>query len=297
MYKPLPTITAQLVFVLLALLFATSAPAEIRISDDKGNSIRLEAPAQRIVSLSPHTTELLFAAGAGELVVGAPSYSDYPEAAQKIPRIGGYNAIDFETILALQPDLVVGWHSGNGPRTIERLRELGLTVYSSEPRQLDDIPRALRRLGQLSDKRASANAAAEAFEQRLATLEQRYRDRPQVSVFYQIWHQPLMTIGGEHIINQVIALCGGKNTFANQRSLTVTISEEAVLLADPQAIIASGMGEPRPEWVENWRHWPGLQAVRDEQLFFIHPDLLQRPTPRLLDGAEQLCQALEQLRE
>ena len=286
-----------LLLALFSLLLGSTAHATITLSDDLGNVITLEKPAQRIISLAPHATELLFAAGAGAQIVGASSFSDYPPEAKRIPGIGGYSDVDMERILALQPDLVIAWYSGNGPRTLARLRELGLTVYASELRQLEDIPYAIERMGILSGNEQIARAEAQQLRERLAALSQRYREQAPVSVFYQIWHQPLMTVGGEHFINEVIRLCGGRNIMEAQAVLTLSISEEAILLHNPQTIIASGMGEPRPEWVENWRRWPQLEAVIREQLFFIHPDLLQRPSPRLLDGAELLCTALQQVRE
>jgi len=292
-----PALSPALLLALLGLLLGSTAHATITLGDDLGNVITLERPAQRIISLAPHATELLFAAGAGAQIVGASSFSDYPPEAKQIPGIGGYNNVDMERILALQPDLVIAWHSGNGPRTLARLRELGLTVYASELRQLEDIPNAIERMGILTGKEQIARVEAERLRARLTTLRQRYRDQAPVSVFYQIWHQPLMTVGGEHFINEVIRLCGGRNIMAAQAVPTLSISEEAILLHNPQVIIASGMGEPRPEWVENWRRWPQLEAVARGQLFFIHPDLLQRPSPRLLEGAGQLCEVLEQVRE
>ena len=282
---------------LLACLLATPLFAEIAITDDMGQTLRLPHAAQRIVSLTPHSTELLFAIGAGERGVGAPSDSDYPEAARRIPRIGGYNAIDFETVLALQPDLIVAWYSGNGPPAIERLRQLGLSVYASEPRQLEDIPRILRQLGMLTGQEGMAEHEARHFEDTLEKLRHDGPADPPITVFYQVWHQPLMTIGQGHTLNEVIRLCGGRNIFADLGTPYPTIGEEAVLQADPQVIIASGMGEPHPEWVDNWRRWTRLRAVANDHLFFIHPDLLQRPTSRLLEGARQLCEALQRVRD
>jgi iron complex transport system substrate-binding protein len=283
--------------LLLALVLGSTVHAAIELSDDLGNIVTLKKPAQRIISLAPHATELLFAAGAGTQIVGASSFSDYPPEARHIPSIGGYENLDIERILALQPDLVIAWHSGNGPRTLARLRELGLNVYASELTGLEDIPRSLEQFGILSGKHEIAHVEAAKLRARLKKMRRQYQTQDTLSVFYQIWHQPLMTIGSTHIINEVIQLCGGHNIFADQHSLALSISEETVLLRNPQVIIASGMGEPRPEWVENWRRWPQLEAVAKGQLFFIHPDLLQRPSPRLLDGAEQLCSALQQARE
>ncbi len=281
---------------LLALLLFAGPALGLSVTDDAGRSVHLERPAERIVSLSPHGTELLFAAGAGDRVIGAVNYSDYPPAATAIPRIGGYNALDLERILTLRPDLVVGWESGNGRETLRRLQELGLTVFVTEPRRLEQVPAAIENLGHLAGSEAHARPAAEAFRARLRALTVRYSKRPTVTVFYEIWNRPLMTVGGEHLISRVIESCGGRNIFEALGDLAPAISEEAVIAANPQVIVASGMGEARPEWLDDWRRWEGIDAVARDQLHFIPPDLLQRPTPRALEGAERLCGALEQAR-
>lgn len=280
---------------LLALL-ACTARAEVALSDDTGASVRLPAPASRIVSLAPHITETLFAAGAGERIVGAVDYSDYPEAAKKIPRIGGYSRLDLEAVVALRPELAIGWVSGNSPAHIEKLRAAGIPVFLVQPERIDDVAKNLERFGALAGTTEVAARAAADLRRQLAALRARYGTRPKVRVFYQIWNQPLMTIGGGQIISDVIALCGGENVFAGLKALAPQVTVEAVLAADPEVIVASGMGEARPDWVDDWRKWPQLTAVRRGNLFFIPPDLLQRPTPRLLDGAARLCEQLETAR-
>lgn len=282
-------------FWLLALLVGV-ARAETGITDDTGAQIRLEKPAQRIVSLAPHITETLFAAGAGDRIVGAVDYSDYPEAARKIPRIGGYSRLDLEAIAALKPDLVVGWASGNSSAHIEKLRALGIPVFLVQPRDIDDVAVNLERFGTLAGTKEIARPAAAEFRARLAELRARFSARPPVRVFYQVWHQPLMTVGGGQIISDVIRLCGGANVFADLKPLAPKVTVEAVLAADPEVIVASGMGEARPDWVDGWRKWPSLTAVKRDNLFFIPPDLIQRPTPRLLEGAARLCEQLEAAR-
>jgi iron complex transport system substrate-binding protein len=283
--------------VLLGVLLVLSLPlrAEVSVQDDAGRTVTLPAPAQRIISLAPHITEQLYAIGADSELVGAVDYSDYPEAAKKLPRVGGYSRLDLEAILALHPDLVVGWKSGNDNRQLERLQQLGITVYLSEPRALPDIAQSLLRLGILSGHREEAATQAGQFMQTLDRLEKMNRDRPRVRVFYEIWNRPLKTINGEHLISDVIRLCGGENVFADLPTLSPTVSEEAVIAADPDIIVASGMGESRPEWLDEWRRWSQLKSVRNNQLQFIPPDLILRATPRLLQGAERLCSIIHQL--
>lgn len=283
-------------FLLACLLAASSAWAGPSVVDDTGHQVELAAPAQRVVSLAPHVTELLYAAGAGDRLVGVGSYSDYPPAAKALPQIGSHASVDVERLVALQPDLVVAWQSGNGGRLIERLRALGLTVYVSEPQRLDDIATALEQFGVLAGSSAVAEPAAAAFRARYRQLAGRYAGRRPVRVFYQIWHQPLMTINGEQIISQAIRLCGGINVFAELPTLAPQVGLEAVLATDPEAIVASGIGTAEPEWLDGWRRWPELTAVKRDNLFFVPSDLIQRHTPRFLDGAELLCQHLETAR-
>ena len=282
----------------LALLCSLGLPAaaQVDITDDRGHRLVLKEPAQRIISLAPHVTEILFAAGAGDKVVGVVAYSDYPDAARKLPQVGGYTQIDLEAIAALRPDLVIGWPSGNRSAPLEHLRALGIPVYLNEPRSLDGVAHSLEQFGRLAGSEAAAQAAATAFRERRAALAARYRDRPAVRTFYQIWDRPLMTVNDEHLIADVIRLCGGRNVFGQLSQLAPTIGVEAVLAADPEAIVASGMGEGRPEWLDQWKRWPQLEATRRDNLFFIPPERIQRHTPRILDGAQRLCEQLEQVR-
>lgn len=288
--------TRKMVVLVAACLVWVNAHADSSVRDDLGQTIALAQPARRIVSLAPHVTEMLFAAGAGDYLVGTVAYSDYPEVAKQIPRVGGYTSLDLEAIVALRPDLIVAWKSGNTAHQLEKLRALGFAVYVTEPRNIDDVPSDIERLGLLAGTGTAASNAAAAFRARHEELRRRYGGRPPVNVFYQIWDRPLMTVNGEHLISNVLRLCGGRNVFASLPVLAPKVDIEAVLAADPEAIVASGMGEARPEWLDDWRRWQRLRAVRNDNLFFVPPELLQRHTPRILDGAERLCAAFDQVR-
>ena len=281
---------------LLCALACLPVRAEIVVVDAGGTSIGLAAPARRIVSLAPHITELLFAAGAGDRVVGNVEYGDYPPAAKVLPKVGGYSRLDLEAIVALKPDLVLGWESGNLPAAVSRLRALGLTVHLSQSNRIEDIAGELERIGELAGTEAAANVAAAAFRQRYARLARGYSRRPAVEVFYQVWKQPMMTVNGRQIISDAIRLCGGRNVFAALPILAPTVTVEAVIAANPEVIVASGMDEARPEWLDDWRRWKTLAAVAGDNLYFVPPDLIQRHTPRILDGAERLCVHLETAR-
>ncbi len=281
--------------LLLALLPALAA-AEIRLQDAQGNEVVLAQPAQRIVSLAPHLTEVVYAAAAGAQLVGTASYSDYPEAALTIPRVGSSDNVSYESLVALKPDLVLVWLSGNGVETANRLRELGLTLFVSEPRTLEDVATSLRQIGRLSGHDQEAEQAAARFMGQLRYLRETYSTQSAIDVYYQIWNEPLLTLNGEHLISDVVRLCGGRNVFADAMPMVLRINVESVIRADPQVIVASGMDEARPEWLDDWRRWTTITAVREQQLYFIPPDLLQRHTPRIIQGAQLLCEYLAQAR-
>lgn len=269
----------------------------VSATDALQRTITLQKPAQRIVALAPYLTELAFAADSGDLVVGTVEFSDYPEAAQSIPRIGNNNVINYEALIAIQPDLVLVWQTGNGNDVMTKLTALHLPVFVSEPRQLEDISTELTQIGQLTGRDSHARQAARDFKNRLRQLREQYQHKERVSVFYQIWHSPMQTLNGNHIVSDVINLCGGINVFGNAPAIAPVVGIEAVLSADPQAILVSGTGMTAPTWLSEWRTWPTLQAVRNKHVYFIPADLLQRHTPRILDGAQQVCSKLEEVRK
>lgn len=281
--------------MLLLWLLVLPAWAEISVTDDTGQAVILESPAQRIISLAPYITELLFAAGAGQAVVGVTEFSDYPEAARSLAQVGGGAGLDLEAIIALQPDLVVAWQSGNPRGQVERLQSLGITVFLSEPRRLRDVPDTVQRLGQLAGTAPVAADRADHFRHRYAELHDNYAARPKVSVFYQIWDQPLMTLNGEHLFSDVLRLCGGENVFGALPALAPQIDIEAVLLADPDAIVVAADDGDSP-LVSTWQRWPELSAVKQGHVYVIQRDQLVRHSPRILDGAERLCKLLDDVR-
>ncbi|WP_295005978.1 cobalamin-binding protein [uncultured Dechloromonas sp.] len=285
--------TRQLALLLSGLALAGLARADLSLKDDSGQEVRLKAPARRIVALAPHIAESLYAAGAGDKLVGTVEYSDYPPEAKKVARVGGYSRVDLEAVAALRPDLVLAWESGNNMTQIDKLKALGLTVYVSQPNKMENVADQLERLGQLAGTEAVAKPAAERFRQRLESLRKANAAKPKVRVFYQIWKAPLMTVGGPQIISDAIRLCGGENVFGHLGKMAPTVSVEAVLEADPEAIVATGMGDSKPEWLNDWDKWTKLTAVKRNNLFHINPDIMQRHTPRILDGAEKLCAHLD----
>jgi iron complex transport system substrate-binding protein len=254
----------------------------------------------RIISLSPNITELIFAAGAGKKLVGVSRHSNYPDAAKSIPDIGDSFSLDLERIVALQPDLLLAWRSGNARADIERLERLGLTVFATEAVTLADVPRLLRTIGRLAGTSGPAERTAKTYEEELQQIGSSYSNRPKVSVFQLVWHQPLMTVNNQHLISDVIRICGGANVFALSSSLTPVVSGENLLAADPDAIISSVLleqEESAPAEVKAFlRQFSQLSAVRNNNVFFVHPDLIQRQTTRVLQGTRLVCEQLERVR-
>lgn len=276
------------------LLFITHltlpAHAELTVRDDTGQVLHL-LRVKRIVSLAPHATELLYAAGAGPQVAGVSEHSDYPEAARHLPRIGGATP-DLERIAALRPDLIVAWPDGMGAAQLQSLRRLRIPLYLSAPHRLDDIPLALERMAAISANPAQARAAAAQFRLELQSLRQTYGTQAKVRVFYQIWDTPLLTLNGQHIVSDAIASCGGVNVFAQLPALTPHVGIEDVLQANPDVILSPSQdGRPAP-WLENWKRWPRLKAVQQARIFDIPSDLVDRPGPRMIEGAKILCTIL-----
>lgn len=282
--------------LLSSLFILSSVRAAVSVIDDESNKIVLDKPAQRIISLAPNITESLFAAGAGDKIIGAVSYSDYPAAAKKIPRVGGYPSLDLEKIVSLNPDLVIAWTSGNNKQQVQKIKDFGITVFFSEPRYPDDIAKTIQRFGVLAGTQNIADKAANDFLQHYHSLQKKFSDKKKIKVFYQIWNKPIMTISGQHLISDIIELCGGENVFSDLNTITPRISLESVLASNSEVIVSGGMGKARPEWIEEWKPWKTLPAVKNEQLYFIDPALMQRVGPRILQGADKLCEFLEQAR-
>jgi iron complex transport system substrate-binding protein len=282
---------------LLATCLSFAAGAEVRVTDDAGQPVVLVAPARRVISLSPHLTELAYAAGGGDTLVGVIRYSDFPPAAKSVPLVGDAHAIDFERILQLKPDLVLTWGSGLNERHKARLRSLGLSVYESEIRRAQGIPDTLRRLGALLGHADAAEAAAHRFEAQWRLLAERYQGKPAVRVFWQLWHEPLMTINREHLISEAIRTCGGVNVFADLPLLTPSVSWEAALAADPQLIATSGRQLDAARDFAAWqRVTRNFGTARQPSFASIDGDLIGRMGPRFADGAAQLCEAIDRAR-
>lgn len=281
----------------------TTQAQPLSVVDDRGKTLQLTAPATRIISIAPHLTELAYAAGAGAKLIAVSAYSDHPPAAQQLARVGDAARVDIERILMLKPDLVLAWKSGNQAGDIARLERLGVAVWVSEVARLTDIARLLRDIARLAGTSAAGERAASAFESQIRALRESYRPYPTppgaqqtLRVFYEIWHQPLLTVNGAHMISDAIALCGGVNVFAHLPLLTPSVTLEAVLAAHPHIVLGGGSAGGEAQFLARWRdvRVSGLRGVTARH---VAPDAIQRASPRIVDGIRAICAALQVVRE
>ena len=277
-------------------LLELAGASELSAIDDSGTKISLQSPATRIIAMSPDLTEVVFELGAGHRLVGAGEYSNYPPEASGITRVNSSASANFELIISLEPDLVLVWKTGNGARTISRLRDLGLPVFVVQTQRVADIPALYQRLGILLDQKAVATQLAEKFLHEIDVIRQSINSQPEITVFYEIWDDPLMTLSGQHMVSDAISICGGKNIFEDMVPIAPVVSLESVVAADPQVIITSGSIEGLQNWRSRWARWGGMTAVENQHLFMVAPDLLLRQTGRLIEGIRSLCQKMLEAR-
>ena len=282
--------------VLLAVTLSSAAFSAVEILDEDGNLVRLEKPAKRIISLAPSLTEILFAIGAGQKIVGVIEYSDFPPEAKTLPVIGRFDLLDIEKIAELEPDLIIAWKSGNPARSIEQLKILGLSVYLAELNDLASISKQMKNISKLIGAEGEASLAITNFNQTYESLVAKYSGRELVKTFYQVWDMPIITTGGKGLINDIITLCSGENIFKGISQIAPKVSLEAIVVANPEVIIGSGSGKTRPDWLDKWKRWPRVKAVSKQNLFSVNPDLIQRQTPRTLIGAKQMCEHIDKAR-
>lgn len=285
--------------VFLAMLLASVAStvhsaSTITATDDAKQTITLTKPAQRIITLAPSLTELAFAAGAGDKVVAVSSYSDYPLIAKKLPQVSDASGVSFESLLALKPDLVLAWKSGNRASDLQRIRNFGIPVFAIEIERMNDVPRALRNIGLLMGTGYISEQAASEFEQSIAKLRAANSEKPKVSVFFEISREPLMSVNRDHAISEIIRLCGGENAFADMAPLVFVTPLETLFAKQPDAIIytSSDTREKMPS-----PRYRGLRAADAKRVYRIPADPILRAGPRMAEGAVNVCASLDQARQ
>jgi iron complex transport system substrate-binding protein len=278
----------------LAFLSTTSTAASISLRDDLDRAVELKQPAQRIVTLAPFLTELVFTVGAGERVVGVSAYSDYPPEAKKLPQVSTAAGFNIEQIAALRPDLVLVWQDSFRPEDIDRIARFGAAVFVAHARNLADVPRLLRAIGTLAGLDASPSMRD--FDARVAALRREYAQRPRVSAFLEIWNRPLTTIAGRHFMNEALEICGATNAFKDLDGVAPVVSWEQVYARDPEVIVGASSAASAEEFRANWKIRGTLAAVKANRLVFVDADRIQRLTARTPDGIAALCAGIDRVR-
>ncbi len=283
------TVLAFLAYILISLLACEPAA-------DSNSPARTpnHAPADglRVVTLAPHLAELVFAAGAGDFLVGVSAYSDYPDEVAALPLIGDAFVVDQERLALLKPDMLLAWQSGTPQHVVDELSKQGYRVEVIQTRSLEDIALGLERIGELTGKRDVAAQAAVHFRQGLHALADRFSAADPIRIFYQIQKRPLYTISGDHYVSELIGLCGGQNVFSDLISLAPLVAVEAVIERNPEILLVSSDSEA--DALNEWDRWPDLAANRYGNRYVLPANEIGRPTPRLLLAGEALCNALQQ---
>lgn len=281
-------------FVFVLLPAAGAVAQAVQVVDGRGMVVRLAQPARRMITLTPHLTELAFAAGAGERLAGVARFSDYPDAARRLPVVSDAGQFDTELLLALKPDLVLAWKYGTPAAVVTRLESVGLPVFVAESARLEDVARGIEAIATLAGTLPAGAQARDAYSAGLNALRARRHGGAPVRVFYEIWPQPLMTVNGAHIISDVLALCGGINVFATLPPLTPEVSREALIAARPEVVLGGSSAEKAAGFAARWAGFP--PPLNTIPAHHVEPDLIQRATPRLLEGARRVCAHLDAAR-
>jgi len=273
-----------------------AAPATRELRDDTGAAVTVPADNCRIVSLAPGATAMLFAAGAGKCIIGTIAHSKEPAEAASVPVVGDAETLDFEQLLALRPTVVVVAVDVVQRVRIDRLRALGIPVYQVHVTTLAQMPESLRRLGVLAHTESVARSRAAALAADLAAIADRYRARSAVSVLYQIWDRPIYTIGGKHVINDALAVCGARNIFADLETAAPAVTREAAILRDPDLILVSAPQPSADEWIAEWRKFPSVRAVREARLLPYLDERMDRMGPSVIEATAGLCALVDRVR-
>jgi len=282
----------------MILMTSSQLKAEsISVTDDAGNTITLSGPVHRVISLAPALTEIIYHVGGGNRLVGTVEHSDYPAAARNIQRIGAHDRFDFETILALQPDLILAWASGNPANQLSRLEKLGLLIYRAEPGTLESLASTIQQIGKVVGKADEGVARSQELLIQANGIKQEFSHRQNLTVFYQVWHDPIITLNGNHIVSQMLRSCGATNLFSDLPDIAPVVSLESVIKRNPEVIVVGGTPEGAPKWLKNWEAWSHITAVARGHLYSVNADLLHRHSPRIILGLRKLCETLDQARQ
>ena len=281
-------IKKSLLKILILLSFASFEGNANNTSSDQDETIK-------IVTLSPHLAEMIYELGSKSSLVGVSSYTDYPESAKSIPRIGDAFILDLERMALLDPDVILAWESGTPKKVVEELDNLGYRLEIIKSKNLNEISTALSQIGQIIGKQKQASIIIKEYSDQLKDLKEEYKNKQKVTVFFQIDQQPLFTIGGNHFISEMIEVCAGINVFLELEQLAPSVSVESVIARDPQVMMSMAKGNSQDKF-QSWKKFGNMSANKYDNFYYLYSDALERPTTRIVSAGEEMCKKLDEAR-
>ena len=255
---------------------------------------------QRIITVAPHLSEVVEAAGGANRLISVSAYSNFPESVKKLPITSDARSIDLEKMKSLRPDLIIYWRGGTPESQIESIKKTftSIQVVSVEPKKLTDIANDIETIGKLLGTETIAKKNTDAFRAQIIELKHQYqnKNKRKVRIFYQVWAQPLMTLNQDHLIADIINICGGEQLFAKEKLLVPTVSREAVVKANPEIIFtAVDTQQMKTDW-SMWSSIPQLAATQRKAFIDIDGDMISRPSTRIMQGAKKICSEIDKIR-
>lgn len=270
----------------------TTNESSFSIEDDFGNKVSFEKAPERIISLAPSNTEILFALGLGDKVIGVTSYDDYPEEVLEIEKIGDFTAINLEKIIELQPDLVVNYGPGNEEENA-RLKETGISIVGFEPESIDEIIDTIDKIAKLTGKTAEANSLKNSMIEKRDEIVNKVKDSPKVRVFYEIWHDPLMAAGPGSFMDQLIELAGGENIANDAQDEYPQFDLEQLIERNPEVYLTSAdMPEKTPETMMSRPGFENISAIKSGRVYVLDANIVSRPGPRIVEALEIVAEKI-----
>ncbi|MBS3920995.1 MAG: cobalamin-binding protein [Deltaproteobacteria bacterium] len=280
--------------ILCMFIFLTplvSDAGTLKLKDEVGREVTFSFPPKRIVSLAPNITEILFSLGLDEEVVGVSIHCNYPEKAKSRVRVGSYISIDFERVISLKPDLIIATGAGNPREMVERLERLGFPSFVIFPKRFEDVLQSIRHLGRVSAKEREALSIIESMQRRKEKVAERTKTLYRPKVFLQIGESPIVTVGKGSFGDDLIRLAGGENVAGKDKEMYPRLGMEEILKRSPEVILISSMN-PKGDYeriLREWERWKMIPAVKQGRIHLIDSDLIDRPSPRIIEGLEEMA--------
>jgi iron complex transport system substrate-binding protein len=283
-------------FLSLVIFLGTSASysATLTVNDEAGREVSFPFPPKRIVSLAPNITEILYSLGLDEEIVGVSNHCNFPEKAKRKVRVGSYISLDFEKITSLNPDLIIATGAGNTREMVGRLGKLGFQTYVIFPKNFDDILQSIIHIGQVVNRDREARGITEGMKRRSQRVIELTKNLPRPKVFVQIGEAPIVTVGKGSFADDLLRLAGGENIAGKEKEVYPRFGMEEILKRSPEVIVISSMN-PKGDYqkiLQEWTRWKTIPAVKNGRIYLIDSDLLDRPSPRIIDGLEELARVL-----